>query len=269
MVMGQNAMLDNRVVVITGGAGGGIGQGVVRTIARHGAAVAIVDKDIDSASRFADDLRADAHTIEVYTCDVADARQVQRAVDGVMQRFGRIDGLVNSAGVGLIKPLHECTDDDYQRLLSIDLYGCFAMCRQVLPIMVRQGGGSIVNITSIHAERALGSYSLYSAAKAGLAGMTRGIAVEYGEHGIRANAIAPGLVDGPQTRSLLAQYTDDVDAWIHEFATMRQAAPRIIASQDVGEMVAFLLSERAAAITGTSVPVDCGLLAMISSREDT
>ena len=262
----NDPFLKNKVILVTGGAGSGIGHGLSVTLADYGATVLIVEKDVEGMKKLVAELKGKGQKVDGFECDVSNGKQIEATVQAALSRYGQIDGLVNSAGVGLIKPVHEVTDADYQRLVSIDFYGVFAFCRAVLPSMIQRKSGSIVNISSVNAARTTLNYGLYAGVKAGVDGLTRGLATQYGGHGIRINSIQPGLVDGPQTRDLVAQFAPNVQAWMDDFTSNRQCLNRIIQPRDVGETVAFLLSDRAASITGASIPVDAGLLALITGK---
>ena len=263
----SKSLLSNKVVVVTGGAGSGIGHGLSITLADHGATVLIVEKDIPLMNKLVRKLKSKGRKVEGHECDVSSGAQVNATVKTLLDKHKRIDGLVNNAGIGLIRVAHECSDEDYARLMSIDLYGTFAFCRAVIPSMIRRKSGSIVNISSIHAVRTTENYAVYAGAKAGVDGFTRGLAAQYGGSGIRVNSVQPGLVDGPQSRRLIAQFATDVQGWIDGFTRTRQCLDRLIQSRDVGETVAFLLSDRAACITGASIPVDAGILALLTSKD--
>jgi NAD(P)-dependent dehydrogenase (short-subunit alcohol dehydrogenase family) len=137
----------------------------------------------------------------------------------------------------------------------------------VIPHMQKQGSGSIINIGSVHARATLPLFGIYAAMKAAVSGLTRGIAVQYGPDNIRANTICPGLVDGAQTREIVAKLTSDVDGWLDVFVRRHQAIPRLIQAEDVGELVAFLASDEARSITGAEIPIDAGAWVQLASRD--
>ena len=133
--------------------------------------------------------------------------------------------------------------------------------------MQRQQRGVIINIASVHARATMPLYGIYAAMKAGVVGLTRGIAVQYGPDGIRANAVCPGLVDGKQTRDLVSHFSTDVESWLEGFVRRHQAFPLLIQPEDIGTLVAFLASEQARAITGAEIPADAGSWALLISRD--
>jgi NAD(P)-dependent dehydrogenase (short-subunit alcohol dehydrogenase family) len=175
--------------------------------------------------------------------------------------------LVNSAGVGLIAPVADATEKEFDRITEVDLRGMWLCCKFVIPHMQKQGSGSIINIGSVHARATLPLFGIYAAMKAAVSGLTRGIAVQYGPDNIRANTICPGLVDGAQTREIVAKLTSDVDGWLDVFVRRHQAIPRLIQAEDVGELVAFLASDEARSITGAEIPVDAGAWVQLASRD--
>jgi NAD(P)-dependent dehydrogenase (short-subunit alcohol dehydrogenase family) len=256
--------LDKKVVVVTGGAGDGIGRGISTEVVHAGGTLVILDKDIVRANQLATELGVErTSAIEV---DIASERDVAAAFERIGQRHGQIDVLVNSAGIGLIRAPHQATMVEFVRLFEVDFQGAWLCCRAAIPYMLERKSGAIVNIGSVHGMATMPGYSLYAGAKAGLAGFTRGLAVEYGPHGIRANLVAPGLVDGSQTRAILTDLGHDPEKWIAEFLIRHQALPTSILAQDIGRAVVFLASDDARAITGTELPVDAGALAQLASK---
>jgi NAD(P)-dependent dehydrogenase (short-subunit alcohol dehydrogenase family) len=259
--------LDNLVAVVTGGAGDGIGKGISAALAKAGAQVIILDIDKPAAARVVEHLMAEgARRPSAIETDVSSEQQVQSAFSRIAVEYGRIDILVNNAGVGLIRQTHETTLDEFSRLVAVDFQGVWLCCKYAIPAMQKQKKGSIVNIGSVHGTATLPDYSLYAGAKAGLAGFTRGLAVQYGVDGIRANIISPGLVDGSQTRSVLGRLGLNAQTWIHEFVEKHQALTAAVTALDIGHAVVFLASDDARAITGVELPVDAGTLAQLTSR---
>lgn len=242
-------------VVVTGGAGDGIGQGISRAVAAAGWRVVIADRDAEAAGRLADSIRSSGGDAVAATVDVADADSVHELFRRVAER--PLAGLVNSAGVGLVKPLADVADEEWDRLHGIDLRGAFLCARAAIPQMVERGGGAIVNIGSVQALGPHVGYSTYAAAKGGLVGLTRGIAADYGRSGIRCSIIHPGLVDSPQNRRMFASWGDP-EAWIDDYVHTRQMIPRLIGADEIGAAAAFLLSDAARSITAAELTVDAG-----------
>lgn len=257
--------LDGMVALITGGAGPSIGQGITHALAECGASVIIADRSLHAARELADRLNRAGHKAEAVELDVSSQVAVDQVVHGAVEKHKRLDILVNSAGIGLIRPLAEVSDAEYRELMQVDLDGVFYSCRASIPYLQQTGGGVITNIASIHALATTPNYAVYAAAKGGVAAMTRGIAVQYGKANVRANVVCPGLVDGPQSRRLIASFSDDVQSWIDAFVERHQAVPSLIQPRDVGYLVAFLSSGLARSITGAVIPVDGGTMSMATS----
>jgi NAD(P)-dependent dehydrogenase (short-subunit alcohol dehydrogenase family) len=184
--------------------------------------------------------------------DVADAAQVDNLVRETLGRFGRVDILVNCAGVFIRNPITEVSDEEWERVLGVNLKGYFLTCRRVIPEMVRQGGGKIINISSIHGIRGTGAAATYCASKGGVENLTRQLAVDYARAGINVNAISPGTIitamskpfrENPQ---IMAEYQ------------ARTLLPRLGTPEDVAYAAVFLASHEADWITGHSLVVDGG-----------
>lgn len=256
------------VCLVTGGAGAGIGSAVCLAATSAGFAVCVADIDAERGRDFVaelTDLGGDALFAEV---DVSERASIEYAVERVVGQWGRIDGLVNNAGIGLVKRAADVTDGEYERLMSIDLRGSWQCARAVIPAMAEAGSGSIVNIGSIHAFGAHAGYSIYASAKAGLVGLTRGIAADYGPSGVRCNIVHPGLVDSQQNRATFSSWGVDPDEFMAELRSSDQLLPRPIDAADVANVVAFLLGDASRAITGASFVVDAGTSAMIFAHDD-
>lgn len=257
--------LDGKVVVVTGGAGDGIGRGISAEVIKAGAHLIILDMDIARAHGMAAELGPDRVT--AIEGDVSSEIEVAAAFGRIAHDHGRVDVVVNSAGIGLIRAPHEASMDEFTRLVAVDLQGAWLCCKYAIPFMVKQKSGAIVNISSVHGIATQSGYPLYAGVKAGLAGFTRGLAVQYGSSGIRANSIAPGLVDGSQTRAVLRDLGHDPEPWIETFLRRHQALQTSILAEDIGRAVVFLASDDARSITGVELPVDAGTLAQLSSKD--
>lgn len=255
-----------RTAIVTGGAGAGIGHGITEALVADGWAVLAVDRDRRTAASLAKRLQAQGHAFEILIADLTTLSTPRRVVQTAIKTFGRIDGLVNNAGVGLCKPIAKVTDTEFNRLLDVDLRSAFRMAREVIPAM-SPSGGSIVNIGSIHAHKTIAGYGIYAAIKAALEGFTRGLAADYGTRNIRANCIHPGYVTSPQNRALIRRFSSDPDGWIARYTATRQFVPLPVTPRQIGETVAWLLGDRSATITGQVITVDGGTTAMLFERE--
>jgi NAD(P)-dependent dehydrogenase (short-subunit alcohol dehydrogenase family) len=252
--------------LVTGGAGRGIGHGISEALAAAGWAVVIVDQDVQEAQRLAEALRSRGAQIEVVCGDITDRDCARRGVAASVKSFGGLHGLVNSAGIGLVKPVGEISDAEAERLLDVNFLAAFRFSRAALPEL-QKSRGAIVNVGSIHAHGAAQKYALYAASKCALEGLTRGVAVDYGDRGVRANIVHPGLVESPQNAALFAAFTPDPVKWSREYTSQRQCSSHLTTAREVGELVEFLLSTRSAAITGQAIQIDGGTSALLWNRE--
>jgi NAD(P)-dependent dehydrogenase (short-subunit alcohol dehydrogenase family) len=255
--------LSNKVIIVTGAAGG-LGEGIARVCHREGARVVIADIRQAAAQMVAQSLGESALAV---ACDVANDDNLERLVAATLSHFGRIDGLVNNAGVNFAKPFLQTTSADWQRVISIDLRAVFFLTQRVCQQMLQQRprGGSIVNIASVHSVAAYPGAGPYDAAKWGVVGLSKAIAVELALQGIRVNVLSPGLINTQIWRDYLAA-TPNPDAAL-SFWKSNIPIERTIEPEEVGEMAAFLLSERAQVITGANLLVDGGLTAQLVSKE--
>jgi NAD(P)-dependent dehydrogenase (short-subunit alcohol dehydrogenase family) len=184
-------------------------------------------------------------------CDVSDARQVAHALERLAARFGRLDALVNNAGVAVFAPLLETSDADWNRILAVNLLGPFICTKAAVPLLREAGNAAVVNITSISAVRASTLRSAYGTSKAGLAHLTKQLAVELASLGIRVNGVAPGPVD---TAMAKAVHTPDIRADYHDAIPLN----RYGLEEELAEAIFFLSSDRASYITGQILAVDGG-----------
>jgi NAD(P)-dependent dehydrogenase (short-subunit alcohol dehydrogenase family) len=257
--------MTRRVCLVTGGGGPAIGRGICHALATAQWQVVVADRDLTAARQVAAELGSfDAEPIEL---DVLDQPSIDAVVDRLLARYGRIDGLVNSAGIGLVRRAHEMSRAEFDELIAINLAGAWAVAKAVLPAMIERGAGSIVNVSSNHALASATGFTGYATTKAGLLGLTRGIAIDYGGSGIRCNAVLPGLVDGPTSRTVAEAASDDAARFVNDWVSTRQVLPRPIAPIDIGAVVEFLLSERSRAVTGAALVADAGTTALLYDME--
>jgi len=238
-----------KVALITGAARG-IGLATASRFLADGWRVAMLDVLGDILAAAVAGLDRPDDTLAL-VADVSDPAAVQAAVRRAHARFGRIDALVNNAGIAVFKPMLDVTLEEWQRVLSVNLTGPFLMTQAVAPIMRDQGAGAIVNITSISGLRASTLRVAYGTSKAALAHLTRQQAAELGEYGIRVNAVAPGPVD---TAMAKAVHTREIRADYHDHIPLN----RYGLERELAEAVFFLCSEKAAYITGHELAVDGG-----------
>ena len=238
-----------KVALVTGAARG-IGLAVAKRFLAEGWRVALLDIEGELLGKSVAALAAPDHTLSLQ-CDVSDAKAVARAFAEIERRFGRLDALVNNAGIAVFAPLLETSDADWSRVLEVNLTGPFLCTKAAVPLMREHGGGAIVNITSISAVRASTLRSAYGTSKAGLAHLTKQLAVELASLGIRVNGVAPGPVD---TAMAKAVHTPEIRADYHDAIPLN----RYGLEEELAEAVFFLCSDRASYITGQILAVDGG-----------
>ncbi|WP_434700301.1 SDR family NAD(P)-dependent oxidoreductase [Pseudomonas sp. D1-1] len=246
-------LLQGKVAIITGAASArGIGRATATTFARHGARVVILDLD-ESAARDAASALGDSHL--GLAANVANEAQVQRAVARAIEHFGRIDVLINNAGITQPLKTLDIRASDYDKVLDVSLRGTLLMSQAVIPLMREQQGGSIVCMSSVSAQRGGGIFGgpHYSAAKAGVLGLAKAMARELGPDKVRVNSIAPGLIHTDITGGLMQ---DERRHAIIEGIPLG----RLGAAQDVANAALFLASDLSSYLTGTTLDVNGGML---------
>ncbi|WP_419946685.1 SDR family NAD(P)-dependent oxidoreductase [Candidatus Poriferisodalis sp.] len=248
---------DSRVALVTAAAGVGIGAAVARRLAHDGLDVVVTDAHERRCREFAGVLADEVgREVSAHRLDVTDHDQVQAVISEVVAHKGRLDVLVNNAGWSKIEPVSEMSVETWQRCLDVDLTGTFVCMRHALGAMIAAGGGSIINISSIAAwEMSTEHGAAYSAAKAGVLALTRVAAAENGVHGVRVNAVAPGLIYNDFLRRIYPQ--EFFDSYLADKAFLG----RIGQPDDVAGMVSFLASDEASYVTGEVFTVSGGVSA--------
>jgi 3-oxoacyl-[acyl-carrier protein] reductase len=255
--------LTGRAAVVTG-AGQGIGRAIAARLAAEGVSVAVNDVDAAAAAAAAGEIQAAGGKATAAAGDVsrdADARTIVRAC---VDAFGRLDILVNNAGVDVSAPVSETTDQDWQRVHAVDLFGPFLLVRAAEAALAKQKG-SVITIASNHAIATIPDRTAYAAAKAGAVGLTRALAMELGPKGIRANAVLPGYIRTPIWKLWLDKVADQ-EGLLRRIAS-RHPIRRLGTPEDVAGVVAFLASDDAGFMTGATIVVDGGYSQQLEAPE--
>lgn len=248
-------LLENKIAIITGAAGG-IGEETARVFAKEGAKVVLSDVDTDRGESAAEAVRAEGGEARFIAADVSDAKAVEALVRQTVEAYGRLDVMVNNAGIGGEQvPMAELSVEGWQQVIGINLSGVFYGMKYAIPRMLEHGGGAIVNVASILGEVGFNLASGYVAAKHGVVGLTHNAALEYSSQGIRVNAVAPGFIRTPLVEQLLEdEQTNQMLVQLHPIG-------RLGRDDEVANVIAFIASDRASFVTGAYIPVDGGYLA--------
>lgn len=247
--------LDGQAAIVTG-ASRGIGRALATALAEAGASVAVVNRDAESGRAAATDIADEtgAETISV-PADVTDESDVEAMVEQTVDAFGAIDVLVNNAGIARTAPAYEMSLETWKEVIDVNLTGVFLCTKHAGGWMVDNGGGTIINMASMSAFVA--NYPMeevnYHASKGGVVSFTRQLASEWAEHGVRANAIAPGYIRTEMIDELLAKNPDMEEAWLSEMLVDEMAPP-----EDLGGTVVYLASDASRYMTGESIVIDGG-----------
>lgn len=240
------------VALVTGGARG-IGFAAGEALARLGYQVVLADLDLKEASLAALRLQT-RHSIGL-KCDVTNEQDIEAAIEAVTETFGRLDTLVNNAGVVMPNKTQDVKSSDWNKMLDVHVGGTFRFCRAAYPLLLKSKVGSIVNVSSVSAQRTAPGRASYNSAKAALEALTRTIAVEWAPVDIRVNAVAPGFVLTDSARSIYNSGAADLEQRLRFIPMARMGEPH-----EIGEAIAWLASERASYITGQVIAVDGGFL---------
>ena len=250
---------QDKVVVVTG-AGSGIGKATALSFGREGATLVAADIDAASAQATADQIKAAGGQAEALQVDVSVAADVGRMVTTTVERLGRLDVMVNNAGVFFQVPVVLVPEEQWDWLMSINLRGVYLGCKHAVPQMIRQGKGVIVNTASIAGLRGFGGYGTYGAAKGGVVQLTKALAVEVARVGIRVNCVCPGIIETAMLDQGVAEMGLDRTAFI-QLAGAAHPMGRIGRPEEVAAAILFLASDDASFITGIALSVDGGLWA--------
>ncbi len=250
--------LQQRVAVITG-AGSGIGRAMALLFAREGARILAADINGSAAQETASVIAEADGTCQAFTVDVVRPEEVRAMIEQAVSAYGRIDILCNNAGIGSTTDVVECEPDEWDRVMAVNVKSVYLGCKYAIPHMVEQGGGAIINTASVAGMVGLVKRASYSASKGAVIALTRQVAIEYVERGIRVNCLCPGTVDSPWVGRLLDQADDPAAA--RAALVARQPVGRLGTPEEIAAAALYLASDDAAFITGTGLVIDGGLTA--------
>lgn len=256
--------LKNKVAIITG-ASSGIGVGMAEVFAEQDARVVCVARREMEGEAVAESIRQRSGQAVFIRCDISNEDEVDAMVRQVIDQFGRVDVLVNNAGVNFVKPFEELTVADWDRVIGVDLRGTFLCIRACIGHFLQQGSGSVVNIATVHTKACLSGAAPYDAGKWGMVGLTKSLAVEYASRGIRFNCLSPGLID-TQIWADIQGGAEDLDACL---AHWRANIPmgRVGTIREIGHVAVFLASDKASYVTGANLLADGGMTSQLVSKE--
>lgn len=256
--------LNHLKVLVTGGGGNGVGAGICEALAEFGATLIINELTLEKA----------AETAEKYSgavpvqADLRNEEQVMAMFAEIAEKIGPINGLVNNAGIGLVKPMHEVEEEEFENLFNVNVKGAWRVSKHFVRQLLDNGlSGNIVNVSSVHGFASQPNYATYASSKAAIEGFTRALAYELGRHNIRCNAIGPGYVHAEQNYELIRKFAPDPEQWAQKFIEDQQMLRHFVDPVDCGYTAAFLLSDLSRSITGQTIYVDGGKTAMLFNRE--
>jgi NAD(P)-dependent dehydrogenase (short-subunit alcohol dehydrogenase family) len=247
--------LPRKVAVITGAAAG-IGECTARLFAKEGARLVLVDIDTEGLSKLTGELEDASSLVLEISGDVSQPAACHSIIERTMGSFGRLDILFNNAGIVLNGSLADCTDDEWQRTMDVNLRSMFFLCRSAIPVMKNQGGGSIINMSSIAGTAGVPNRGAYSVSKAAVIGLTKSLAMDFITEGIRVNCICPATVDTPSLRQRIANAPNPEEA--RRAFIARQPMGRLGRPEEIAALALFLASDDSRYMTGQAIIMDGG-----------
>jgi len=254
--------LDGQVAIVTGG-GTGIGEATARLFAQVGARVVIANRRPSTGEKVVSDIKREGGEATFVSTDVRDVAQVQAMIQHTIDSYGRIDILFNNAGLAVVAPFWEISDEDWNLVIGVNLSGHFYCAKYAVPHMLEQGGGAIVNMSSVLGYATNPGMTAYTASKTSIIGMTKAMALDLAKKNIRVNCIVPGSIDTPM---MWADYPADDLPRIEREAAEAVPVGRVAPPSEIASAVLFLVSPAASLVNGTTLIADGALLAKIATE---
>ncbi len=256
--------LKGKNILVTGGGGFGVGSGMCDAIVEAGGNLIVNDLFLDTAQKAADRYE-NAIAIEA---DVSNEESVIQMFEDLRSTCGVIHGLINNAGIGLVKPSHKVSSSEFNQLYSIDVQAVWMVSKAFVNQLLPSGEtGNIVNVSSVNAHATTMGYAIYASAKSAVEGLTKGMSLDLGKFNIRVNCVAPGYVHSEQGFELIGSFTPNPQAWVEDLRDHYQSLEYFVDAIDCGRTAAFLLSDLSRSITGQTIVVDAGLTSMLFSKD--
>jgi len=259
-------MLKDKVIIVTG-ASKGLGVAIAKGCASQGARVVLAARSVDKLDAVKADIEVAGGEALAVRCDVADLANLQQVVDQTIAAFGRIDGLVNNAGVNFVKSFLETDEREWDHIMDVDLKGSFFLSQYCARQMVKQDpqGGSIVQIASVHTLASLPGAGPYDAAKRGMIGYSKAAAVELAKENVRVNVLSPGLCATEIWQDIMDGAPSEEECL--KFWNANIPAERLVEPDEIAQACIFLLSDMSSCITGANLLADCGMTSQLISKE--
>ncbi len=258
----SNMRLDGQVAIVTGG-GTGIGEATAKLFASVGASVVIANRRASSGQQVVEEIEKTGANASFFSTDVSKPDQVQAMVEHTIKKYGRLDILFNNAGLAIVAPFWEMRDEDWEFVIAVNLSGHFYCAKYAVPHMIEQGGGAIVNMSSVLGYATNPGMTAYTSTKTGIVGMTKAMALDLAQKNIRVNCIVPGSIDTPM---MWDGYSQEELGRVQREAAEAIPVKRVAPPEEIASAVLFLVSPAASLVTGTTLIADGALLAKIATE---